>query len=227
LIDINIVIFSHHLSIWKLIIIIGVLVGTITTEKIMHVFFIPAWVRDAIGKKNRTRLMRSWGTFMGFWMPLGYKFSKAGKDKRVSGPSTSTKICGEAENPRMTIGVQSTNEERKCATRHNVFTLPPQDQPYVPTAQGPLNDKKGNGSIHQPIDQNGHANAIAFQQYGSHVGIAPWSCDVRKLGKTSVDHDVELDRFNNLKRLDLSVFSEIVSGSKFRLGTRNSTPATT
>ena len=31
-------------------------------------------------------------------------------------------ICGEAENPRMTIGVQSTNEERKCATRHNVFT---------------------------------------------------------------------------------------------------------
>jgi hypothetical protein len=27
--------------------------------------------------------------------------------------------------------------------------------------------------------------------------------------------------------LDLSVFSEIVSGSKFRLGTRNSTPATT
>ena len=134
---------------------------------------------------------------------------------------------GEAENPRMTIGVQSTNEERKCATRHNVFTLPPQDQPYVPTAQGPLNDKKGNGSIHHPIDQNGHANAIAFQQYGSHVGIAPWSCDVRKLGKTSVDHDVELDRFNNLKRLDLSVFSEIVSGSKFRLGTRNSTPATT
>ena len=51
-------------------------------------------------------------------------------------------ICGEAENPRMTIGVQSTNEERKCATRHNVFTLPPQDQPYVPTAQGPLNGKR-------------------------------------------------------------------------------------
>ena len=49
---------------------------------------------------------------------------------------------GEAENPRMTIGVQSTNEERKCATRHNVFTLPPQDQPYVPTAQGPLNGKR-------------------------------------------------------------------------------------
>lgn len=63
------------------------------------------------------------------------------------------------------------------------------------------------------------------RRYGSHVGIAP--CDVRKLGKTSVGHDVELDRFNNLKRLDLSVFSEIVSGSKFRLGTRNSTPATT
>ena len=51
-------------------------------------------------------------------------------------------IYGEAENPRMTIGVQSTNEERKCATRHNVFTLPPQDQPYVPTAQGPLNGKR-------------------------------------------------------------------------------------
>ena len=148
-----------------MIIIIGVLVGTITTEKIMHVFsFQPGYVTQS-EKKNRTRLMRSWGTFMGFWMPLGYKFSKAGKDvaKRVSGPSTSTKICGEAENPRMTIGVQSTNEERKCATRHNVFTLPPQDQPYVPTAQGPLNDKKGNGSIHHPIDQNGHANAITFQ----------------------------------------------------------------
>ena len=67
--------------------------------------------------------------------------------------SRSTRMCqrilwsnllryhGEAENPRMTIGVQSTNEERKCATRHNVFTLPPQDQPYVPTAQGPLNGK--------------------------------------------------------------------------------------
>ena len=70
------------------------------------------------------------------------------------GLSRSTRMCqrilwsnllryhGEAENPRMTIGVQSTNEERKCATRHNVFTLPPQDQPYVPTAQGPLNGKR-------------------------------------------------------------------------------------
>ena len=68
--------------------------------------------------------------------------------------SRSTRMCqrilwsnllryhGEAENPRMTIGVQSTNEERKCAARHNVFTLPPQDQPYVPTAQGPLNGKR-------------------------------------------------------------------------------------
>ena len=53
---------------------------------------------------------------------------------------------GEAENPRMTIGVQSTNEERKCATRHNVFTLPPQDQPYVPTAQGPLNGKRASAA---------------------------------------------------------------------------------
>ena len=100
--------------------------------------------------------MRSWGTFMEFWMPLGYKFPRLGRML-----------------PREFLG--------------------------------------------RPLPQ----------RLGSHVGIAPWSCDVRKLGKTSVDHDVELDRFNNLKRLDLSVFSEIVSGSKFRLGTRNSTPATT
>ena len=48
------------------------------------------------------------------------------------------------------------------AKRHNVFTLPPQDQPYVPTAQGPLNGKRASAAyiIQMDMQMDMHFNNI-------------------------------------------------------------------